>query len=76
MIDLKNINEALFDTLKQIAPADFRFIIVMWDKDQHAITSNEMDGNKIVHMLSCATKIAAASEPKKHTIDDGFVGSA
>ena len=71
-MDLKTINQAIFDTLKQVAPDDFRFIVVMWSGLDHraAISSNEMNPETVGKMLAGASNIVARSKPVDFLCDE------
>lgn len=76
MINLNVINRAIFDTLIQVAPADLRFAVVMWDSRHSAISSNEMDPTTVSAMLKSAAKTVETTDPEDFRISDEFVGSA
>lgn len=64
MIDVENITRAVFDTLRQVAPDDFRFAMVVWDEDQTAgIFTNETDRKRVSAMLSDASGYIICNKP-------------
>lgn len=61
MTDLRTVNQAIYDTLEEVAPFA-RYVIVLWEDNKACISSNETD-EEIVHgMLLGATKIVATTE--------------
>lgn len=79
MIDIRKMNQAIYDTLKQVAPPDFRYVLVMWSNSdpRAAIASNEMSQRTVERMLAGATIVVSNSEPSDYIReDDEVVGRA
>ena len=77
MNDLRMINQAIHDTMRQVSP-ETRFIVVLWQQGVTgaAISSNELDTPKVVAVLKDAAGIVANSEPHHFRFDDEIVGNA
>lgn len=76
-MDLKIINQAIYDTMRQVAPETY-FALVIWGSDdcRASISSNEMNGKKVSQILSDAAAIVANTKPHDHICMDECAGSA
>jgi hypothetical protein len=74
-MNLKIINQAIFDTMQQVAP-DHHFILVTWRGTQTSISSNELDTDVVATMLTSAARVVLQNTPQDIELDDEFAGTA
>jgi hypothetical protein len=67
MKEMKEIGEALNETLEDVAP-DVHYVIVVWKGDERAcIVSNIDNGRLIQTMLEGASEVVARAAPLDYT---------
>jgi hypothetical protein len=71
MIDLKLVNQAIYDTLQQVAPGA-RYLFILWeDEDMRAcIASNQTDEKIVWGMLVGAAEVVATGKSHEHVMVD------
>ena len=69
-MDLKIINQAVFDTMEQVAPGA-RFILVTWGANgRAAVSSNVLSEDIVIGMLKESAKIVATENGHNIELDE------